>query len=224
MLIELRKVDKIYRSGTVSFQALKGVDLSVEEGEMIAICGRSGAGKSTLLHIIGCIDAFDGGSYCLDGNDVGKLRDGQLSKIRNQLIGFIMQDFALVPKFTVFDNIAIPLYLGDIKMRKFQSAVQEAAAEVGLSGLLGKKANQLSGGQKQRVAIARAIVNSPKIILADEPTGALDAATAGEIIRLLKQQNEKGITVIVVTHDNTVAAACPRVIRIGDGRILSDEK
>ncbi len=135
-----------------------------------------------------------------------------------------MQDFALVPKFTVFDNIAIPLYLGDIKMRKFQSAVQEAAAEVGLSGLLGKKANQLSGGQKQRVAIARAIVNSPKIILADEPTGALDAATAGEIIRLLKQQNEKGITVIVVTHDNTVAAACPRVIRIGDGRILSDEK
>lgn len=109
-------------------------------------------------------------------------------------------------------------------MRKFQSAVQEAAAEVGLSGLLGKKANQLSGGQKQRVAIARAIVNSPKIILADEPTGALDAATAGEIIRLLKQQNEKGITVIVVTHDNTVAAACPRVIRIGDGRILSDEK
>ncbi len=135
-----------------------------------------------------------------------------------------MQDFALVPKFTVFDNIAIPLYLGDIKMRKLQSAVQEAAAEVGLSGLLGKKANQLSGGQKQRVAIARAIVNSPKIILADEPTGALDAATAGEIIRLLKQQNEKGITVIVVTHDNTVAAACPRVIRIGDGRILSDEK
>ena len=109
----------------------------------------------------------------MDGNDVGKLRDGQLSKIRNRLIGFIMQDFALVPKFTVFDNIAIPLYLGDIKMRKFQSAVQEAAAEVGLSGLLGKKANQLSGGQKQRVAIARAIVNSPKIILADEPTGSV---------------------------------------------------
>ncbi|MDE7324815.1 MAG: ABC transporter ATP-binding protein [Lachnospiraceae bacterium] len=219
MLIELRKVDKIYQSGQVSFQALKEIDLSVKEGEMIAIQGRSGAGKSTLMHIIGCIDTFDGGSYQLDGTDVGGLRDGQLSKIRNRTMGFIMQDFALVPKFSVFDNIAIPLYLGSMGMRKIQSAVEEAAAEVGLFGLLDKKANQLSGGQKQRVAIARAVVNSPRIILADEPTGALDAATAGEIIGLLKQQNEKGITVIMVTHDNLVAAACRRIIEIRDGRI-----
>ncbi len=224
MLIELKKINKVYQSGAVPFQALKEVDLSVKEGEIIAVCGRSGAGKSTLLHIIGCIDTFDSGSYLLDGDNVKNLRDKELSKIRNRTMGFVMQDFALVPKFSVFENIAIPLYLGNISMRKIQNAVKMAAAEVGLLELLNKKANQLSGGQKQRVAIARAIVNNPRIILADEPTGALDASTAREIINLLKEQNEKGITVIIVTHDNLVAAACQRVIEIGDGRILSDNK
>lgn len=224
MLIELKKINKIYQSGAVPFQALKEVDLSVKEGEIIAVCGRSGAGKSTLLHIIGCIDTFDSGSYLLDGDNVKNLRDKELSKIRNRTMGFVMQDFALVPKFSVFENIAIPLYLGNISMRKIQNAVKMAAAEVGLLELLNKKANQLSGGQKQRVAIARAIVNNPRIILADEPTGALDASTAREIINLLKEQNEKGITVIIVTHDSLVAAACQRVIEIGDGRILSDNK
>lgn len=223
MLIELKKVNKIYQSGTVSFQALKEVDLSVKEGEIIAICGRSGAGKSTLLHIMGCIDTFDNGTYLLDGKNMGNLRDRELSKIRNRMMGFVMQDFALVPKFSVFENIAIPLYLGNMGMRKIQNTVKTAAAEVGLLELLDKKANQLSGGQKQRVAIARAIVNSPKIILADEPTGALDVSTAREIINLLKEQNKKGITVIIVTHDNLVAAACQRMIEIGDGRILSDK-
>ncbi len=208
----------------MSFQALKEVDLSVEEGEIIAVCGRSGAGKSTLLHIMGCIDTFDNGTYLLNGKNVGNLGDRELSKIRNRMMGFIMQDFALVPKFSVFENIAIPLYLRNISMRKIQGAVKTAAAEVGLLELLDKKANQLSGGQKQRVAIARAIVNDPKIILADEPTGALDASTAREIISLLKEQKEKGITVIIVTHDSLVAAACQRVIEIGDGRILSDNK
>ncbi len=219
MLIQLKKVDKIYRDGTVSFQALNGIDLSVEEGEMLAVQGRSGAGKSTLLHIIGCVDTFDGGSYLLDGTDIGGLRDGQLSRIRSRTMGFIMQDFALVSKFSVFDNIAVPLYLAGTGMKKIRSAVKAAAAEVGLEGQLDKKAGQLSGGQKQRVAIARAIVNAPRIILADEPTGALDAATAGEIIALLKGQKEKGITILIVTHDNSVAAACQRVIEIRDGRI-----
>lgn len=148
MLIELKKVDKIYQSGTVSFQALKEVDLSVKEGEIIAVCGRSGAGKSTLLHIMGCIDTFDNGTYLLDGKNVGNLRDRELSRIRNRMMGFIMQDFALVPKFSVFENIAIPLYLGNMGMRKIQNAVKTAAAEVGLLELLDKKANQLSGGQK----------------------------------------------------------------------------
>ena len=187
---------------------------------MVAVQGRSGAGKSTLLHIIGCVDTFDGGSYLLDGTDIGGLRDGQLSRIRSRTMGFIMQDFALVSKLSVFDNIAVPLYLAGTGMKKIRSAVKAAAAEVGLEGQLDKKAGQLSGGQKQRVAIARAIVNAPRIILADEPTGALDAATAGEIIALLKGQKEKGITILIVTHDNSVAAACQRVIEIRDGRIV----
>lgn len=225
MLIELKKIDKIYRSGQQSFQALKNVDLSVKEGEMLAIQGKSGAGKSTLLHIIGCVDTFDKGSYILDRIDVGKLNDRQLSKIRNQKMGFVMQDFALVPKMSVYENIAIPLYLSkSIRFKDIRDKVTKTAEDVGLSSQLDKKANQLSGGQKQRVAIARAVVNSPKIILADEPTGALDAATASEIIALLKKQNEKGITVIIITHDDSVAESCGRIIRIQDGKVSFPSK
>lgn len=221
MLIELKKIDKIYQSGQQSFQALKKVDLSIEEGEMAAIQGKSGAGKSTLLHIIGCVDTFDEGSYMLDGIDVGKLSDRKLAKIRNQKMGFVMQDFALVPKLSVYENIAIPLYLStDVSIKKIRDKVKAAAKDVGLADQLDKKANQLSGGQKQRVAIARAVVNTPKIILADEPTGALDAATAGEIMALLKKQNEKGITVIIITHDDSIAKSCGRIIRIIDGGIV----
>lgn len=223
MLIELKDIDKIYRNGQQSYQALKKVSLSVGEGEMIAIQGKSGAGKSTLLHIIGCVDTFDGGSYILDGIDVGKLNDRRLSRIRNQKMGFVMQDFALVPKLSVYENIAVPLYLcKDINIRKIRDKVEKAAMDVGLVGQLGKKANQLSGGQRQRVAIARAIVNEPKLILADEPTGALDVATAGEIMELLKSQNKKGTTVIVITHDNLVAKLCSRIIQIIDGVLLWD--
>lgn len=225
MLIELKKIDKIYRSGQQSFQALKNVDLSVKEGEMLAIQGKSGAGKSTLLHIIGCVDTFDKGSYILDGIDVRKLNDRQLSKIRNQKMGFVMQDFALVPKMSVYENIAIPLYLSkSIRFKDIRDKVTKTAEDVGLSSQLDKRANQLSGGQKQRVAIARAVVNSPKIILADEPTGALDAATASEIIALLKKQNEKGITVIIITHDDSVAESCGRIIRIQDGKVSFPSK
>ena len=223
MLIELKNVDKIYRSGQQSYQALKKVSLSVEEGEMIAIQGKSGAGKSTLLHIIGCVDTFDGGSYMLDGVEVGKLNDRQLARIRNQKVGFVMQDFALVPKLSVYENIAVPLYLSaNVSIGKIRNRVEKAAEDVGLAMQLEKRANQLSGGQKQRTAIARAVVNDPKIILADEPTGALDAATAGEIMSLLKKQNEKGITVIIITHDDSIAKSCNRIIRIKDGEILRD--
>ena len=223
MLIELKNVDKIYRSGQQSYQALKKVSLSVEEGEMIAIKGKSGAGKSTLLHIIGCVDTFDGGSYMLDGVEVGKLNDRQLARIRNQKVGFVMQDFALVPKLSVYENIAVPLYLSaNVSIGKIRNRVEKAAEDVGLAMQLEKRANQISGGQKQRTAIARAVVNDPKIILADEPTGALDAATAGEIMSLLKKQNEKGITVIIITHDDSIAKSCNRIIRIKDGEILRD--
>lgn len=222
MLIELRGIDKIYKSRQLSFQALKGIDLLVEEGEMIAIQGRSGAGKSTLMHIIGCVDTFDGGTYLMDGIDVGKLSDRKLSKIRNEKMGFVMQDFALVPKLSVFENIAVPLYLSsDGNCKEIAQRVDAAAYEVGITDQLKKKANQLSGGQKQRVAIARAIVNSPKIILADEPTGALDGETAKEIMALLKKQNKKGITVLIITHDDAIAACCGRTVRIEDGRIVT---
>lgn len=218
MLIELKHVDKVYRNGQQLFQALKKVSLSVEEGEMIAIQGKSGAGKSTLLHIIGCVDTFDGGSYILDGIDVGKLHDRQLSRIRNQKLGFVMQDFALVPKLSVYENIAVPLYLcKEANFRQIRDKVEKAAVDVGLIGLLGKKTNQLSGGQRQRVAIARAIVNDPKLILADEPTGALDVATSGEIMELLKKQNKKGKTIIIITHDDIIAKTCDRVVQIIDG-------
>ncbi len=221
MLIELSGIDKIYKSRQLSFQALKGIDLSVGEGEMIAIQGRSGAGKSTLMHIIGCVDTFDGGTYLLDGIDVGKLCDRKLSRIRNEKMGFVMQDFALVPKLSVFENIAVPLYLSsDGNRKEIAQRVDAAAYEVGIADQLKKKANQLSGRQKQRVAIARAIVNSPKIILADEPTGALDGKTAKEIMALLKKQNKKGITVLIITHDDAVAACCDRIIRIEDGQIV----
>lgn len=221
MLIELKKIDKIYRSGKQSFQALKKVDLFIKEGEMTAIQGKSGAGKSTLLHIIGCVDTFDEGSYIFDGIDVGKLNESRLARIRNQKMGFVMQDFALVPKLSVYENIAIPLYLStNVSIRKIRDKVKKAAEDVGLADQLDKRANQLSGGQKQRVAIARAVVNTPKIILADEPTGALDAATACEIMALLKNQNKRGITVIIITHDDSIAKSCDRIIRIKDGEIL----
>lgn len=223
MLIELNGIDKIYQSKQMQFQALKKIDMMVEEGEMLAIQGKSGAGKSTLMHIIGCVDSFNRGVYLLDGINVGKLNDRQLSKIRNQKMGFIMQDFALVPKLSVFDNIAIPLYLNNsVKLKEITPMVKKAAQEVALTDQLGKKANQLSGGQKQRVAIARAIVNSPKIILADEPTGALDGTTANEIITLLKKQNEKGKTIIIITHDDSIANYCNRIIKIEDGKLVSN--
>lgn len=223
MLIELKKIDKIYQSGQQSFQALKKVDLSISEGEIVAIQGKSGAGKSTLLHIIGCIDTFDGGSYILDGINVGRLNDRQLACVRNQKMGFVMQDFALVSKLSVFENIAVPLYLSpDVSIRKIRDKVENAAADVGLADQLGKRANQLSGGQKQRVAIARAIVNEPKLILADEPTGALDVVTAGEIMALLKKQNKRGTTVIIITHDDSIAKSCNRIVQINDGEILLD--
>lgn len=222
MLIELNGIDKIYQSKQIQFQALKKIDMMVEEGEMLAIQGKSGAGKSTLMHIIGCVDSFNRGVYLLDGINVGKLNDRQLSKIRNQKMGFIMQDFALVPKLSVFDNIAIPLYLSNsVKLKEIAPMVKKAAQEVALTDQLDKKANQLSGGQKQRVAIARAIVNSPKIILADEPTGALDGTTANEIILLLKKQNKKGKTIIIITHDDSIANYCNRIIKIEDGKLVS---
>lgn len=219
-MIELVKVNKFYRSKEITFHALKDISLQIEDGEFIAIKGKSGAGKSTLMHILGCADTFDSGSYFLDGTDVGKLSNNSIAKIRNRKIGFVMQDYALISKLSVFENIAVPLYLGNTPFRKIKALTEKAASEVGIHDQLYKKANQLSGGQQQRAAIARAIVNSPSIILADEPTGALDEATAKDVMRLLQKQNENGKTVIIITHDDAVANYCSRKINIADGKIV----
>ncbi len=218
-MIKLEKVNKIYRSKEISFHALKNINLQINEGEFIAIKGKSGAGKSTLMHILGCVDTFDSGSYFLDGTDISSLDNKSIAIIRNQKMGFVMQDYALISKLSVFDNIAVPLYLGNTPLNQIKVLTQKAASDVGISDQLHKKANQLSGGQQQRAAIARAIVNSPKIILADEPTGALDESTAKDVMELLKKQNENGITVIIITHDDTVASYCNRIVNIVDGKI-----
>lgn len=225
MLIEMQKVGKIYGGFGGGYQALKDVDLKIDAGEMVAIRGRSGAGKSTLMHVIGCVDTFEEGRYLLDGMDVGSMKDKELSAVRNQKIGFVMQDFALIRQLSVYDNVAIPLYLSkERNLGKTTKLVKEAVQAVGLGEMLDKKVNQLSGGQKQRVAIARAIVNSPQIILADEPTGALDVKTAAEILALLKELNQRGITVVIISHDDQVVSSCDRILRIEDGKLYCEKE
>ena len=220
-MIEIIDVNKTYNKGKANaFQALKDVSLTIEDGEMIAIIGKSGAGKSTLMHIIGCIDDFESGKYILNGEDISTIGESSRAKIRNKDIGIVMQDFALVEDYTAIENVMIPLYFtkGNLTESK-KTIARKALQKVGIGELESKKVNKLSGGQKQRVAIARAIVNNPSILLADEPTGALDIKTSAEIMGLFRELNEQGITVIIITHDMEVADACERVIEISDGRI-----
>ena len=220
-MIELNNIDKTYNKGKSNeFQALKDVSLTIEDGEMVAIIGKSGAGKSTLMHIIGCIDDFESGTYILNGEDISSIKEGKRAKIRNKDIGIVMQDFALVEDYTAIENVMIPLYFAKGKLLESKKSIAKKALEkVGIAELASKRVNKLSGGQKQRVAIARAIVNNPSILLADEPTGALDVKTSAEIMGVFKELNEQGITVIIITHDMEVAEGCERVIEISDGRI-----
>ena len=222
-MIELNNIDKTYNKGKANaFQALKDVSLTIEDGEMVAIIGKSGAGKSTLMHIIGCIDDFESGTYILNGEDISSIKEGKRAKIRNKDIGIVMQDFALVEDYTAIENVMIPLYFAKGKLLESKKSIAKKALEkVGIGELASKRVNKLSGGQKQRVAIARAIVNNPSILLADEPTGALDVKTSAEIMGVFKELNEQGITVIIITHDMEVAEGCERVIEISDGRIKS---
>ena len=226
-MIKITELNKTYNKGkSTEFHALKGLDFTVNDGEMVAIIGKSGAGKSTLLHILGAIDDYDGGEYKLVSDteiEVGKLNQKKLAEFRNAHVGIVLQDFALVEGYSVIENVMIPLRFSKRKKSEYKTRAMEALKQVGMDELAKKDVNKLSGGQKQRVAIARAIVNDPDFILADEPTGALDTETTGQIMSVFKELNEKGKTIIVVTHDPQVAEQCERVIEISDGKIVGQE-
>lgn len=220
-MLKIENLTKTYNyKKSNAFTALKDISLEVEDGEMLAIIGKSGAGKSTLLHIIGCIDKFKKGSYTIDGTDVHSLSDNKLAKIRNEKVGIVMQDFALVDEYSVIENVMIPLNFSKKKLGKPKELAMKALERVGIADLAKKPVSKLSGGQKQRAAIARAIVNDPSFILADEPTGALDTKTSSEIMELFTELNKSGKTVIIITHDLTVADKCKRKVEISDGRII----
>lgn len=222
-LIEVHNLTKLYQMGDVEVQALSGVELTLAEGEMVAIMGPSGSGKSTLMNIIGCLDQPSSGTYLLDGVDVGSLNDNQLAAIRNQKIGFVFQQYMLLQRTSALRNVELPMLYGGSKRSRRERAMSALSA-VGMAERLNHKPNELSGGQQQRVAIARALVNEPRIIMADEPTGALDSRTGEEIMGIFQRLNrEQGITVILVTHDGEVARHAQRVISIRDGAIASDE-
>ncbi|MBR6761856.1 MAG: ABC transporter ATP-binding protein [Oscillospiraceae bacterium] len=220
-MITLSNIHKIYNPKKANeFEALRGVSLTIEDGEMVAIIGKSGAGKSTLLHILACIDSYESGEYKIDDVLIQKLSERQYARIRNEKIGMVMQDFALVDDFSAIENVMLPLDFASKKKPNRKALAMKALASVGMDSMAKKPVNKLSGGQKQRVAIARAIVNEPSVILADEPTGALDTKTAAEIMGVFKQLNEQGKTVIIVTHDMGVAQQCDRIIEISDGLIV----
>ena len=221
-MIKLNNIVKIYNpKKSNEFEALHGVSCEIKDGEMVAIIGKSGAGKSTLLHILACIDNYQEGEYIIDDTLVKNLSEKNYAKIRNEKIGMVMQDFALVEDFSVIDNVMIPLSFSKKKVKNKKQKALEVLKKVGIDELAKKPCNKLSGGQKQRVAIARAIVNEPSMVLADEPTGALDTKTSSEIMALFKELNSQGKTIIIVTHDLKVAEQCDRIIEISDGKIIA---
>lgn len=212
----------MYNPGENEVRALDHVSLSIDKGEYVAIIGQSGSGKSTLMNMLGCLDVPSSGTYILNGTDVSSLSDDELSDIRNQEIGFIFQGFNLIPSFTAIENVELPLlYRGVSKSKRHELAIQ-ALDKVGLGARMTHKPSEMSGGQQQRVAIARAIAQAPPVILADEPTGNLDSASSKEIIEILKKLHAEGRTVILITHDNEIAAQAKRVIRIKDGKVERD--
>ncbi|NLK36819.1 MAG: ABC transporter ATP-binding protein [Epulopiscium sp.] len=221
-IIKIEKLNKIYDTGAIQVHALKDLDLTIEQGEYVAIMGQSGSGKSTLMNILGCLDRPTSGSYLLDGINVTEQSENELSLVRNKKIGFVFQSFHLIPRTSARKNVELPMIYGKISASKRFQRAEELLKKVGLEKRLDHMPNELSGGQKQRVAIARALANNPPIILADEPTGNLDTASSVEIMELFSELNREGATVIVVTHEEDIAEFTKRVLRFQDGHMISD--
>ncbi len=221
-LIELRDVYKIYQMGDEAVHALDGVSLTVDAGEFVAIVGQSGSGKSTAMNIIGCLDVPTSGSYHLKGVDVSTMDDDRQAEIRNRLLGFIFQQYNLVPKLTVLENVELPLLYAGLSAQERRQRAMAALERVGLESKHKNLPSQLSGGQQQRVSIARALAGDPSVILADEPTGALDSRTGREVLDFLRELNREGNTVVLITHDNSIARKAKRIVRLQDGRVIYD--
>ena len=223
LLIEVKDIYKIYNEGMENeVRALGGVSLHIDRGEFVAIVGQSGSGKSTLMNILGCLDIPTYGDYSLDGIDIAARSDRELSRIRNREIGFIFQGFNLIPALSAYENVELPLIYQGVRPREREERVMDALERVNLADRSGHRPTQMSGGQQQRVAIARAIATHPPIILADEPTGALDSKTGAHVLEILRRLYREGTTIILITHDNGIAASAPRVVRISDGSIIDD--
>ena len=221
-LIEFKSVYKIYYMGENIVRAVDGISLQIEKGEFVAIVGQSGSGKSTCMNIIGCLDVPTQGQYLLGGKDVGSLNDNKLAVIRNKMLGFIFQQYNLLPKLTVLENVEVSMLYGGVPKEQRVASAKKALDRVGLSDKLGNTPSQLSGGQQQRVSIARALAGDPSVILADEPTGALDSKTGRDVLHLLQELHNEGNTIVLITHDNAIASTAPRVIRLADGKIVYD--
>ena len=222
-MIEVKDLVKVYKNGKLSLEVLKGLNLSVKEGEYVALMGPSGSGKSTFLNILGCLDNLTTGTYTLDGIDVSNMPENDLSTVRNEKIGFVFQAYNLLPKLTAIENVELPAMYKGVDRKTRHTKAKKALEMVGLGERINHRPVEMSGGQKQRVAIARALINDPKIIFADEPTGNLDSKSGEEILRIFKELNDNGVTILMVTHEEDVAEHTKRIIRLRDGVINSDE-
>ena len=221
-IIEMETIRKVYDTGKIKVEALKGIDLVVERGEFVAVVGPSGSGKSTLMNLIGCLDTPTSGRYSLGGEDVSKFTRDELADVRNRRVGFVFQGFNLLPQITAYENVELPLLFGGVAPKKRRERAEELLSQVGLGDRMEHKPTELSGGQMQRVAIARALAMQPDVVLADEPTGNLDSSAGGDIMELFSELWRQGSTLVVITHDKSLARRANRIVEIHDGRIIRD--